>query len=309
MTLGHIHRTSLLTRLNPAGDTPASCVCMASENTSVSVLAPGPGRQCSPDPVSFFAHTATLECHAALQLLAERARFLTAATGVAIAIDEAGSFTYSAVIGDFAADAGSTVDLGRKYLSECVRLEKSIRIRSESSFALAVPIMRGVEVVGIFELLGSSAFEDRDVESITRLAGMVSTAWDHRDAAARAEKATFDEKAEKETTRAPSRRHAPEIDTSPPIAAPGASPVEDKPALASSPIAIQKCSSCGFPVSTGRKMCVDCDKNADGEIAPEPVELFTIPAEESWLSAHGYTIVSLLLSAITIAIVLWLRAR
>lgn len=285
---------------------------MASQSTSASVLAPELDRERPPVPISFFAHTAALEFHAALHLLAERARFLTAASEAAIAVKREGMFTYAAVTGDSAAEAGTNVDLSKKYLSECVRLGKNFRTRTESSFTLAVPIMRGVEVVGIFELLGRSAFGDRDEEHMSRLAEMVSTALDHREAAERAEKVDFklgcEETSESSVAAAPSRWHAAEIEVLPGQDQPIENKtVEHKSVPIASAVAIQKCSSCGFPVSTGRKLCVDCDKITD--IAPEPVELFSTPAEETWISAHGYTIASLLLSVAAVAFVVWLRAR
>lgn len=270
---------------------------MASQNTSAAVLAPAdPPR--SPAPVqSFFVHTAALEFQAALQLLLERARFLTGANGAAIALKEKGRFTYSAATGDFAAETGDPVG-EKKYLSECARLGKAVRTRSDSMFALAVPILRGAEVVGIFELLGNSAFVDRDGESVSRLAEMAATAMDHKNAAALVETLAFDEILDVPTAPAQSRWHAPEA---------GASTTDSRQSDPPAVIEVQKCASCGFPVSNGRKLCVDCDKNSD--TAHEPAALFSVPAEESWLSAHGYTIASVLVSAIAIAFILWLRSR
>jgi hypothetical protein len=240
-----------------------------------------------------------LEFQAALQLLVERARFLTGASGVAVALKEERQFIYSAAAGKFSAETGEAVDLSKKYLSECVRLGKGIRTRTDSWFALAVPIIRGVEVAGIFELLGSPAFEDRDAESIARLAEMISTAIEHRDAAAQAEKAGFEDVPEIPRRPMPSSWHAPEVKES---------PAKKEPAPAAFPaIEVQKCSSCGFPVSHGRKFCPDCEKNADD--GHNPAELFSTPPEESWISAHGYTIASVLVSVIAVAIIVWLRAR
>ena len=260
-------------------------------------MAPAP-TQSSPRPVqSFFVHTAALEFQAALQLLLERARFLTGANGAAVALKEQARFIYSAATGDFAAEAGDLVG-DKKYVSECIRLGKAVRTPTGSMFALAVPILRGAEVTGILELLGDSAFEDRDAESVARLAEMAATAMDHKNAAAQAETLAFDEILDVPTAPTPSRWHAPEPKE------PG--PQSDLPS-AVVPIEVQKCASCGFPVSNGRKLCVDCDKNSDP--AHEPAALFTTPTEESWLSAHGYTIASVLVSAIAIAFILWLRSR
>ena len=143
---------------------------MPLETTSAALLAPPEERESLPAPVqSFFVHTAVLEFQAALQLLVERARFLTAANGAAVALKEPGQFIYSAAAGEFAAETGTPVNLNKKYLGECVRLGQTVRTRTDSLFALAVPVMRGADVVGIFELLGKSAFEDCDAISAARL--------------------------------------------------------------------------------------------------------------------------------------------
>jgi hypothetical protein len=271
---------------------------MASQSTSAAVLAPPADPPRSPAPVqSFFVHTAALEFQAALQLLLERARFLTGANAAGVALKEQGRFIYSAATGDLAAETGDPVG-EKKYLSECMRLGKVVRTRTDSIFALAVPILRGAEVAGVFELLGDSAFEDRDAASVARLAEMAGTAMDHKNAAALAETLAFDEILDVPTAPATSCWHAPDLKE------PGAQSNLPSGAL---PIEVHKCASCGFPVSNGRKLCVDCDKNSD--LAQEPAALFTTPAEENWLSAHGYTIASVLVSIITIAFILWLRAR
>jgi len=272
---------------------------MPLETTSAALLAPPEEGESLPAPVqSFFVHTAVLEFQAALQLLVERACFLTAANGAAVALKEQGQFIYSAAAGEFAAETGTLVNLNKKYLGECVRLGQTVRTRTDSLFALAVPVMRGADVVGIFELLGKSAFEDCDAISAARLGEMIGTAIDHRDAAVRAEKVEFEEVVDAPSAPTPSRWHAPDIKEP---------KAEKESAAATSPIEVQKCSSCGFPVSNGRKFCPDCERNMDE--APDPAELFSMPPQESWLNTHGYTIASVLVSAIAIAIIVWLRTR
>src|SRR5260370_21559173 len=51
---------------------------------------------------------AALEFHASVQLLAERARFLTGATGVAIALDQDGPFFYCAAAGSIVSEIWAT---------------------------------------------------------------------------------------------------------------------------------------------------------------------------------------------------------
>ena len=58
---------------------------------------------------------------------------------------------------------------------------------------------------------------------------------------------------------------------------------------------VRKCSSCGFPVSEGRTICLDCEKKQDsamphedslsGELVPAFLSS-TPPPKESWLADH-----------------------
>src|SRR5260370_1854276 len=57
---------------------------------------------------------AALEFNASVQLMAERARFLTGETGVAIALDQDGQVVYCAAAGSMVPEIGATVD-GTKY--------------------------------------------------------------------------------------------------------------------------------------------------------------------------------------------------
>jgi hypothetical protein len=73
-------------------------------------------------------------------------------------------------------------------------------------------------------------------------------------------------------------------------------------------VSIYTCESCGFPVSRGRKVCVDCEER--GVPSADSVSRIFIHSEkqaESWISAHGYTIASILVSALVFAIIYWLR--
>ncbi|MBV9339647.1 MAG: hypothetical protein JO159_02000 [Acidobacteria bacterium] len=68
---------------------------------------------------------------------------------------------------------------------------------------------------------------------------------------------------------------------------------------------VRSCTSCGFPVSEIRALCLDCEQNAAGSgLAAPLVHSF---AEESWIQTHGYTIASLLVTLVTSAIIWWLR--
>ena len=233
----------------------------------------------------------------------ERARFLTAASGAAIALEEQGKLVYCAVGGDSVSAAGATVDTSKEPIVQCIERGKPAHSRPGAGNALAVlaaPIMKDQKVIGLFELSGQSTFEDRDVESIGRLAEMVNTAIDHRTAAEQVERKLFAQLAAiARAAIVPSFWHAPAVTES------EAPQKESHPAAIVVAAQVQKCASCGFPVSKGRSLCVECDQKI-GRPAPPP-ELFSTLKGEGWISAHGYTIASALITALAVAIILWLR--
>jgi len=257
----------------------------------------------SAEIISPSIQSAELEFQATVRLLVERARFLTAASGAAIALEEQGKQVYCAVSGDSVPPAGTTVDTNEGPIRQCIAQAKAVRSRTvggKTLFVLAAPIITDEKVIGLFELRGQSILEDRDLESIVRLAGMVCTAIDHRRAAEQVERKLFAPLAE--VARAailPSLWHAPDTAKS---ETPEQEPAPSPTVLAAD---VQKCASCGFPISKGRTLCVECDQKL-GHAAP-PTELFSTPKEESWISAHVYTIASALITALAVAIILWLR--
>jgi hypothetical protein len=54
---------------------------------------------------------------------------------------------------------------------------------------------------------------------------------------------------------------------------------------------------------------VDCETHQhDTRNDPSPTsELFVLEKEESWINNHGYTVASVLVSALAVAIIYWLR--
>jgi hypothetical protein len=267
--------------------------------------------------------SASLEFHASVQLLAERARFLTGAEGVAVALEQYGQFVYCAASGGSAPETGTVADVTRHPLDECIRTGRAARlvverISGEASaqvFHLAVPLLRDDKVVGFFELApGSFAFEDADIETVTRLANMANTALDHLDAAEHTENLIGAAEPEKPApVLRPVLWHAPESSATKPAATENLRTVV--------PANVHTCNVCGFPVSDGRTLCVDCDahrddpnysRNSARKASPPPdtnplAELFATQNQESWIEAHGYTIASLLVTALTAAIIYWLR--
>ncbi len=78
---------------------------------------------------------------------------------------------------------------------------------------------------------------------------------------------------------------------------------------------VQKCASCGFPVSEGRTLCVDCenkryDQAGSAEAAPAefvPAFLaYSPPPDESWLANHvNLLAVLVLILSIVVAVVVF----
>ncbi len=271
-----------------------------------------PGVESGPPVFLSLKQGAELEFHASVQLLAERARFVTGAASAAVALEQGGQFVYCAASGSPAPELGVTADVTRYPLRKCIKTGQAVRLprnESGSHSALAIPVLRDEKVVGFFEVVpGAIAFEDAEVAAIARLSAMVSTALDHLDAAEHTESLIRREERKPEVLAAPAGPvlwHAPEPTASELVLA--------KNPQSPTPTDVRTCSACGFPVSGVRTLCLDCETHQD-DSQPIPttdqkpaVELFAVQKQESWISAHGYTIASLLVTALAAAIILWLR--
>lgn len=308
---------------------------MESQSTAIAVLtAPDECASSAAGTTSSWAQSAALEFQATLQLLAERARFLIAADSVAIALREGGEFVYAATTPDSAGEVGSAADVTEERMRQCIESRKPVSSFADGSSSLVIPVLRDETVIGLFQLCGRSPFEDRDEQAVSRLAELIKTAIDHKDAALRAESCGFEEIPEvtevseiqetAEVVKAKDIAETPELPDVPQAPTAGAAPTlwhapaesdaspaepseaEARPPAVTAPVVeIQNCSSCGFPVSPGRKFCVDCEKHS--EIPSAPVEMFSTQTQESWVSAYGYTVASIIVSALAIAIIVWLR--
>src|SRR5215831_7018830 len=105
----------------------------------------------SAEIISPSIQSAELEFQATLRLLVERARFLTAASGAAIALEEQGKLVYGAVGGDSVAFAGAAVDTSKEPIGQCIQRGKPARHRTDAGnalFALAAPIINDEKVIG-----------------------------------------------------------------------------------------------------------------------------------------------------------------
>jgi putative methionine-R-sulfoxide reductase with GAF domain len=72
---------------------------------------------------------------------------------------------------------------------------------------------------------------------------------------------------------------------------------------------IGKCGACGFPVSEGRKLCLDCEDAVPGTHSRTSPNLefadLTVAPEGGWLRSHVYLIATVLIAAATIAVLVW----
>jgi hypothetical protein len=251
--------------------------------------------------------SAALEFHATVQLLAERARFLTGAVGVAIALEQDQQIVCTAATGTLVTEIGAIADVA-KYPPRVWVTTGAIRhavaeSREGSNPDIAVAILKDKNLVGFLEIApGPHPFADTDLATVARLADMVGTALDLLEAAQHSSTQIRAARPQATVVRtSPVLWHAPER------AAP--QPVLAKNSPVPAPADVHPCTGCGFPISGVRTKCVDCDARWD-EPKTEPIplsQLFRVEKEESWVEAHGYTVATVLVSALTAAIIYWLR--
>jgi hypothetical protein len=217
----------------------------------------------------------------------------------------------------------------------CDDAETDSRVNRESCRALGiksvmvVPMFREQEVIGVFELLAdrANAFEQRDVSALERLAVMVQTGLEHADAAKRAfpeivaknDEAAAQQKAS-EPAPTPREEKGPSAAVaSVPLTEPRNTAVfkPDQPARPQELDKIGKCEACGFPVSEGRTLCLDCEAARLSGDSPAPLastqapaflSKFETPKKQGWLGAHIYTIGTVLIVVLTV-VLLALRLR
>jgi GAF domain-containing protein len=266
------------------------------------------------------------ELDSALQLLVERAQYITGATGTALALPQGEEMVCRASAGSSAPAVGACLQvrsgltgesIARRQLLRCDNAETDPRVNLETCRALGIasivvlPLLRrGGEVRGLFELFSDHpyAFEERDLIALERMADLTLTALDLAEqrqnfgpasaperepgkrvdppaagsaqavAAIRIDNSTTPEFVEPTVlpVESPALLAEPPVVRAEPQSLPGqpavppAEPSVDltpepvlKPVPASVPEAmlrVQKCASCGFPVSEGRTLCLDCEK-------------------------------------------------
>jgi putative methionine-R-sulfoxide reductase with GAF domain len=298
-----------------------------------------------------FAET---ELDSALQLLVERVQYITGATGTALALPQGEEMVCRASAGSSAPAVGARLQvrsgltgesIARRQLLRCDNAETDPRVNLETCRALGIasivvlPLLRRTgEVRGLFELFSDHpyAFEERDLIALERMADLTLTALDlaerrQSSAPAPAPRGESEKPVESPTASRTGQDSAiPLPPESAEANAPPESPVVLSPQPASVPEAmlrLQKCASCGFPVSEGRTLCLDCEKKdsekkdfekkqrereqdtQSASAAPMPEEF--VPAflanagrtEESWLSNHiNLLAIAILILGILVAV-------
>ena len=333
------------------------------------------------------SHTlAETELDSALQLLVERAQYITGATGTALALPRGEEMVCRASTGPSAPAVGARLQvrsgltgesISRRQLLRCDNAESDPRVNLEACRTLGIasivvlPLLRrNGEVRGLFELFSDHpyAFEERDLIALERMADLTLTALDlaeQRQNSAPAPASRGEPEKPVESPTASSAREAsaiplniprnpelaePAVLPAEPPAIPASSPVtlpvttpETEPAPVSVPEAmlrVQKCASCGFPVSEGRTLCLDCEKKdsekkdfekkqrekeqretmerepeqdaSSASAAPMPEEFVpaflanAVPTEESWLANHiNLLAIVILILGILVAVVVF----
>ena len=267
------------------------------------------------------------ELQAALQLLVERAQYITGATGATLALPEGDDMVCRASAGASAPSVGARLQvrsgltgesISRRQLLRCDNAENDPRVNLETCREMGIAsivvmplVSRDGHVCGLFELFSDHpyAFEERDLSALERMADLTLTALDlsengRKDAVARLIPpdrpiaAEAQHSAKELTPRTIGPEVAPVEQLSPVQGETSAEvkPMESVPAGEAVPEAmrrVQKCASCGFPVSEGRTICLDCEKKKDSpsqSAEPAPAEYVpsflnsSLPAKESWFS-------------------------
>lgn len=141
------------------------------------------------------AEMAQRDLDSALQLLADRAQFITGASGAAIALRRSGmnDMQCRASAGSNAPELGALLSTEFGLSGESVRTKRALRCDDAERDArvnrevcrhlgiasvVVMPVVHDDEVMGVFELFSgrANAFGERDISAVKRLSEMVETA-------------------------------------------------------------------------------------------------------------------------------------
>jgi hypothetical protein len=301
------------------------------------------------------------DLEATLQLLADRAQYITGGSGAAIALRDGENIICRASSGPSAPEVGSYFQASSGLSGESVRTRKTIccndtatdpRVNQEGCRALGIasfavlPLVRDDEVIGIFEVFASNAnaFGERDILALQRMGEMVNTALDQvsysrpKSAPSPAFSGSGPETIAPREHRMQSAHARSNGNGNGSAASDLFESVDDNPsgsnhehALADEPIeplmrpvrtalTVHTCSTCGFPISEGRTLCLDCEaaagKNAAVPALPPhaatPGFLADLPDREPpagvahWISVNRYLLGMI---AVTLSTIVFLLTR
>jgi transcriptional regulator with GAF, ATPase, and Fis domain len=260
------------------------------------------------------------DLQASLQLLADRMQYLTGASAATIALSEGQEMLCRASAGHMATElaaplrADSTLvnqSISKQQIICCNNTRNGTRNDGTSYRDLGIkaimvmPLIRGSEVMGMLELLAdrTDAFDDHDGVTLEHLSEIVLTALEHADAA----KGALSKIAHATSTQ--------ELELPGRIAA-TLGKAENVTGFVDSGIEkvlakIHHCEGCGFPVSEGRMLCLDCEEARTQEGGGTPPTFLSALMREhgqGWLQSHFYTIGAVLMVLLTV-IALMLRLR
>ncbi len=305
------------------------------------------------------------DLEATLQLLADRAQYITGGSGAAIALRDGDVIMCRASSGPSAPQVGSCFEVSSGLSGESVRTKKMLRcddaakdprVNYDSCKALNIasfavmPLIRHGEVIGIFEVFSNHphAFQERDLLALERMGEMVNTALDQvksaksRPAVSGLQGVTSstdhvvpgnEEAASEMSLGAPGISGAatsPRPDASPAvldevmkldhsllfgskaeIAAVSDTRANPYPAESG----ISTCSACGFPVSGGRKLCLDCEAAVQKQQpiptagSETPAFLADLEAEKTgfkhWIISHRYLLGTVVMTLATLLVLLF----
>jgi len=179
-----------------SGDVPVSGGSPKTEPVGNASPPDGKVRFPGEDGGKSLAEMAERDLTATLQLLAERAQYITGASGAAIALRDHEEMVCRASAGSSAPEVGAQLQVNSGLSGESVRTKQTLRcddattderVNRESCEALGIrsvvvmPLLRGDDVIGVFELFSDQAniFETRDLAALERMGGMVHTALEH----------------------------------------------------------------------------------------------------------------------------------
>src|SRR5579862_4621891 len=268
------------------------------------------------------------ELEAVLQLLVERAQYITGATGTALALPQGEEMVCRASAGRCAPAVGARLQvrsgltgesISRRQLLRCDNAEADPRVNLETCRAVGIasivvlPLLRRTgEVRGLVELFSDHpyAFEERDLIALERMAELTLTALDLAEQRQHSAAAPVTPRELEKADQGPKAASAENISTitippavaksepaaisvepstiSPAIISPAVPEVQSSGLPSPAPVPeamlrVQKCASCGFPVSEGRTFCLDCEKKTDDEKKERTREQLNTKATEQKL--------------------------